>query len=167
MRHSLFALLLMLLAACALQEPMPVTPPPPLTIPPPPELTMTGSCDDNSALSDWLQFSIDYANQFASLVAEAGAKPAADMADDVVLMGRMRDVIAGVPTPDCAEPAQRMMIETMNRAIDRFLVYVNRDADNLDNIVAETLGQLDQISTIHDELMTRLDEQLQAQNSGS
>lgn len=166
MRACLYAVLSILLVACALQEPLPATLPPPLTIAPPPALTIAGSCDENRALADWLQFSIDYADQFATLVAETATKAVDKMADDVVLMGRMRDIIAGLPTPECAEPAQRMMMATMARAIGRFLAYINRESDSLGNMVAETLGQLDQIGVIHDDLMVRLETQLEAQNAG-
>jgi hypothetical protein len=167
MRHCLLISLIVFLSACALQEPLPVTLPPPLTIVPAPTLTLTGRCDENSDLADWLQFSMDYADQFATLVSETGVKAAGDMVDDVVMMGRLREVAARVPTPDCAEPAQRMMMTTMDRAIALFLAYTNREADSLDNVVAETLGQIDQISVIHDDLMQRLEAQLQAQNLGN
>ena len=167
MRCCCCVALLVLLSACALQEPLPVTSPPPLTIVPASALTLAGTCDENRDLADWLQFSLDYVAQFASLVSEAGAKSVGEIRDDVVMMGQLRELIAHLPTPDCAEPAQRMMMATMDEAISVFVAYVNREADGLGNIVAQTLGQIDQIGVIHDDLMQRLDGQLQTQNSSN
>lgn len=163
MRQCLLAVPLLLLTACALSEGLPATLPPPLTIAPGPALTAAGSCEDNRALSDWLQVSMDYAGRFATLVAEAGTRSTGDLYADVVMMGRMRAVVGEVATPDCAQPPQRMMMATMDRAIERFQAYVNGDADNLGNVVAETLGQIDQVGLVYAELLQRLEAQLQAQ----
>lgn len=167
MRMVRYFPLMLLLTACALGEGLPPTPAAPLTLEPPPDLTLVGDCNISSDLADWLQFSTYYAKEFTELVSETAAKSPGEMYADVILMGKMRADFSGVSAPDCAEPAHRMMVVTMTRAIDGFQAYVNGEADSLGNTVAEVLGQFDQLAAIQADLNRRLEAQLQAQQTNS
>ncbi len=155
----------LLLTACALGEGLPPTPITPLTLEPPPALTLAGDCNLSSDLADWLQFSTYYAQEFNDLVSAAASKPAGEMYADVELMGKLRADFSSVPAPDCAEPAHRLIVTTMTRAIDGFQPYINGEANSLGNTVAEILAQFDQIDAIQADLNRRLEEQLQAQQT--
>lgn len=165
-RRCLYVIPLLLLAACALGEGPSPTPHPPLTVGPPPTLTFSGDCTVSRELADWLQYSTYYVTRFTELMTQAGSKRVDEMYEDVLLMSRMRDDFGGVATPDCAEPAQRMIVVTMTRAVDNFQSYVNGEASSLGNAVAEALGQFDQVAVIQKDLNDRLEAQLNAQQTG-
>ena len=161
MRHWLLCGLVMLLSACALQEGPPATPPPPLTIAPPPTLSFAGSCNDSSTLSDWLHVSTFYVSEFSDLISNTAVKAPDEMYADVITMGQMRDIISQTVTPDCAEPAHRLMVRTMDEAIEGFQKLINGEADSLNDIVTVSLGQLGQVEVSHNELLAQLEAQLQ------
>ncbi|MBZ0301006.1 MAG: hypothetical protein K8J31_14760 [Anaerolineae bacterium] len=165
-RHCLLLIPMLLLTACALGEGPSPTPPPPLTVGPPPTLTFSGDCVVSRELADWLQYSTYYVTRFTELLTQAGSKRAGEMYEDVVMMSRMRDDFGGIATPDCAEPAQRLIVVTMTRAIESFQAYVNGESSSLDNTVAEALGQFDQVNVIQKDLNTRLEAQLREQQTG-
>jgi hypothetical protein len=52
--------------------------------------------------------------------------------------------------------------EFVKRAVDGFQAVINQDADNLGSTVAEVLGQLDRVIAMQNELMARLEIQLQS-----
>jgi hypothetical protein len=157
---GLCLLLWMLVAGCMPQAVG--TPPPPLTLTPPPTLTFTGSCADNRDLSDWLEYSTFYVEEFTKLVSVAAAKHIYETFDDVIMMSRMRADFSGVAAPDCAETAHQMIVRAMNRAVDGFQAVINQDADGLGSTVAEVLGQFDQAIALQNDLTARLETQLQA-----
>jgi hypothetical protein len=134
---------------------------PPLTIEPPPTLTFAGDCNVDRDLADWLEYSTFYAGEFVELVSAAAAKSAAEMYDDVALMGRMRADFSGVAAPDCAQAAQELMVGAMSRAVDGFQSFINRENSSLGSTVADTLGQFDRVIALQNELMSRLEAQLQ------
>jgi hypothetical protein len=154
------------LTACALAETPPPTTHPPLTLAPPPELAFAGDCNISSNLADWLLYSTYYVSEFTELVSAAAEKRAGEAYDDVLLMARMRDDYSTVATPDCAEPAQRMIVGTMTRAVQRFQAFVNGESRDLSATLRETLGQFDQVAAIQRDLNSRLESQLSQQQTG-
>jgi hypothetical protein len=163
----LLLILPFLVTACALQEAPPSTPLPPLTLLPPPALVLAGSCQVNRDLADWLQYATFYAEEYVRLVSAAAAKAPADMYDDVILLGQMRDDFSQVKTPDCAEPAQRLIVAAMTRAVEGFQAVINGDSSSLGSTVADVLAQFDQVALIQAELTARLEAQLREPSSGS
>lgn len=160
MRRLLLCIPIMFLTACALQEGPEATLPPPLTLAAPLPIVLEGDCNNNQNLADWLQFSTYYVGEFSELVTSTATKDPGAMYEDVVMMGRIRDVIGRTPAPDCAEAAHRMFIRAIDRAIEVFQATANRSVDGLGNIVAETLGQFDQVALVQAELTERLEVQL-------
>ncbi len=164
-RFFLLTALIALSAACALNEGPAPTALPPLTVPAAPTLTLEGDCNVNRDLANWLQFTQYHIGEFTNLVSTAATQGVGEMYDSVQLMGRIRQMVAERAVPDCGEPAQRMVVETMTRAIDGFQSHVNGDNVDLTALVAEVLAQFDQVALIYDELNTRLESQLQEETT--
>lgn len=167
MRHVIqycWVAVMLIVGACASEG---GTPLPPLTVSPPPTPNFTGDCASSRDLADWLQYSTFYVTDFARVMSEAAAKGKGDMYDDVILMGRMRADYGGIAAPDCAEAAHTVLVSAMSEAVSNFQAYINGEADSLGNTVAQVLGQLDEVSAIQTDLNTRLENQLQQQQTGS
>jgi hypothetical protein len=160
-RYGVWAVCTLFLAACALQEGPPITAPPPLTLEAPAPLRFEGDCNDNRDLANWLQFTNYQVGEFASLVSTTATLSPIEMRDQVQVLATMRQAVSQTAAPDCAEPAHRLVIETMNRAIEAFLARSNGEAVDLNQIIAEVLGQFDQIAVIYEDLNARLEAQLQ------
>jgi hypothetical protein len=160
MRRSLLVVPMILLSACALQEAPAPTLPPPLTLAAPPPIILEGNCDNNQNLADWLQFSTYYVGEFTGLVTLTATKDPSEMYDDVVMMSRIQDVVGRTPAPDCAEAAHRILMRAIEQAITDFQAIANHEKAGLGNIVAETLGQFDQVAVVQEELTQRLETQL-------
>ena len=91
-RFFLLTALIALSAACALSEGPAPTAPPPLTVPAAPTLTLSGDCNVNRDLANWLQFTQYHIGEFTDLVSTTATQSAADMYDNVELMGRIRQM---------------------------------------------------------------------------
>lgn len=158
-----------MMCGCALQEDAPFdagisstqTEPVPVLVPEiQPSLVLEGTCDDSHVLSNWLQFSMYYVDQFDAMLYDVSILPSDAMYDHVILLMRMRQVVADIPTPDCAEVAQRLLMRTMNNAIDVFVAIVNQERDDPGNIVAESSTQLEHVRLVQQELMAQLEAQI-------
>jgi hypothetical protein len=160
-RRAIWAITLIFLASCALNEGPPVTPPPPLTLEAPTSLQFEGDCNNNRDLANWLQFTAYHVGEFAKLVSMTATMGPIEMRENILALATKRETVAQTPAPDCAEPAHRLVIETMNRAIDAFQARTNGEPVDLSRIVAEILGQFDQIAIVYEDLNARLEAQLE------
>jgi hypothetical protein len=88
------------------------------------------------------------------------------MREPVVYMARLRDEASKVITPECAQPIQSLLVDAMNTAVTNFQAYSNNDLQDLGNIVAEIIGQVDRVIAAQNDLKTRLEGQFQTQTAG-
>lgn len=155
----------LLLAACALGDVPQPTAIPPVTLAAPPTAVFAGNCEGTEELNSWLQ-AMDFlvaeyqatVNSMANLTREA-------MRERVIHMARVRDEASKTVTPDCAQDIQRLLLDSMNTAVSHFQAYANGDLDDLGNIVAEIVGQIDRVVAAQNDLKSRLEAQFQSQRS--
>lgn len=163
-KRGLWLLLPIMLAACALGDvPNQVTAPPPLSIPPAPSLILEGSCDTTRDLELWLQITTGSLADFQTTMNAAAAKTGAQAYEDTITMAQIRDSASIVPTPDCANDAQLQLTDTMNKAVDAFQNYVNGQTSNISSTVAELNSQFDQVIAAQNDLLARMNTQIQSQ----
>lgn len=158
LRNCLIALSLFILAACAIAD-APAGTPIPITLQPPPTSVFAGDCSQTQGLDTWAQASEFFVAEFMKSVNTAATQSREAMHDTVIYMSKVRDGASEVVTPDCAQDAQKMMIDGMNKAVDSFQAYANGDVSSLGNIVAEIIGELDRVVARQDELKAQLESQ--------
>jgi hypothetical protein len=159
-------MMVILLAACALGDAPGTTTAPPVTLNAPPTLVFAGDCEGTEELNMWLQ-SMDFlvpeflntVNSMANLTREA-------MRERVIHLAGIRDQASEVATPDCAQHVQLLLTEAMNTAVTNFQAYANGDLQDLGNIVAEIIGQIDRVIAAQNDLITQLEEKFQQQRTG-
>lgn len=155
-------LLLTILAGCALGDAPGATELPPVTLNVPPTLMFAGDCEGTQELNDWLQ-SMDFlVPEFLNALNSTVGLTREAMRARVIYMARLRDDASKVSTPECAQPIQLLLVEAMNSAVNNFQAYANGDLQDLGNIMAEIIGQLDRVIAAENDLKTRLEEQFQA-----
>lgn len=158
--------LFILLAACALGDAPPATTSAPITLAAPPTMVFEGNCEGTEELNTWLQSTdfmvaefLNSVNSMANLTREA-------MRERVLHMAKVRDEASKVVTPDCAAHIQLLLVEAMNTAVASFQGFANGDLQDLGNIVAEIIGQVDRVIAAQNDLKTQLEQQFQSQRSG-
>lgn len=164
-RLSTSVTVLLLLAGCALGDVgQPPTLPPPITIAPPPTAVFEGTCAQTPALDAWLQSTATFLlPEFMTTLSAAANKSRAEVYEDVLRLARLRDAASGRPTPDCATELQLMLMDVMNTAVDRLQAYANGEVVNFSEAAAEAIAQLEQVTALQNELISRLEAQYQAE----
>jgi hypothetical protein len=157
---SLIVMSLLLLTACAIGDVPPGTPVP-ITLEAPPTVIFSGDCSQTVGLDTWAQASEFFVAEFMKSVNTAATQTREAMHDTVIYMARVRDEASKVVTPDCAQDAQVMLIDSMNKAVNNFQAYANGDIASLGNIIAEIIGELDRVIARQDELKGQLETQYQ------
>jgi hypothetical protein len=163
--RCLIAFLLVLLAACTVDETSQSTPPPPITLEPPPEITLSGTCDETSALEGWLQTTSFALSSFITTMNTTAGQERAAMYENIQALAALRDSSAAAVVPDCAVGTQLRMVDAMNRAVAAFQSFFNGDQDGLGSTIGDVSAQLDQIIAEQSELIARLESQFNQQNS--
>lgn len=153
------------LTACALGDVAPPTPPPPITLAPPPTAVFEGACAQTPVLDAWLQSTATFlVPEFMTTLNEAALKQRAEVYADVMRMARLRDAATDRPTPDCATELQLMLMDAMNTAVNRFQAYANGENVNIEEAAAGVIAQLEQITALQNELISRLEAQYRAEH---
>ncbi|MBZ0279686.1 MAG: hypothetical protein K8L97_03020 [Anaerolineae bacterium] len=153
-----------LLAACAIGDvPNQVTAPPQLTIPAAPTLNLAGNCNNTRELEMWLQITTQLVSDFQTTMNTAAAKTASNAYEDVLRLSKLRESAYQVAAPDCAADAQVQLTDTMSKAVDAFQAYVNGQSTSVATIITELNGQFDQVITVQDDLLARMNAQIQTQ----
>lgn len=157
---TLAGVLVFVLTACALGDVGQPTPPPPITLAPPPTPAFEGQCVQTAALDAWLQGTATFlVPEFMAVLAEASRQPSAQVYDSVFRMARLRDAASERPTPDCATELQLILLDAMNTAVDRFQAFANGEAVNIGETAAAVTAQLEQVTALQNELISRLEAQ--------
>lgn len=150
----------LVLAACASSQSQ-ETPPPPLTLSAPPTSQFSGTCDITPELEAWLQTTTFMRDDFLQLLDSAANKHRSDAYMDVMTMVDTRDKVSGMTVPDCANEAQLLLLDAMNKAIEAFQTFVNGQSVDLNAAVADAKKRIGVVQVIQDELMKRMDDQYQ------
>lgn len=158
--------LLILLAACTVDESSQFTPPPPMTLNPPPEITLSGTCDQASTLEGWLQTTSFALNDFIATMNTTAGQERAEMYGNILKLAALRDSTAVAAVPDCALNTQLRMVDAMNMAVATFQGYFNGDLASLGNTIGDVSAQLDQAIAEQEGLIVRLEGQFAEQNNG-
>lgn len=164
LRLCLVGMFGLILAACAIGDAPPSTPMP-ITLEAPPPTVFAGDCSQTQGLDTWAQASEFFVAEFMKSVNTAATQTREEMHDTVLHMSQVRNEASKVVTPECAQDAQTMLIESMNKAVDNFQAFANGDVASLGNIVAEIIGELDRVVARQNELKAQLEAQYQ--NPGS
>jgi hypothetical protein len=152
------------LAACALGDVAPPTPAPPITLAPPPTAVFSGECAQTPALDAWLQGTATFlVPEFMTTLTEAASKSSAQVYDNVLRMARLRDAASDRPTPDCAVELQLLLLDAMNTAVDSYLAFANGETVNIGETTASVMTQLEQVTALQNELISRLEAQYRAE----
>lgn len=151
-------------AACAPGDTTPPTAAPPITLAPPPAVVFDGECAQTPALDAWLQSTATFLlPEFTTTLTDAASKSATQVYDSVLRMARLRDAASDRPTPDCAAGLQLLLLDAMNTAVDSFQAYANGEAVSISETTAGVMAQLEQVTVLQNELISRLDAQYSAQ----
>lgn len=161
MRRIILLMLPVMLAACALGDVSNPTPAPPLTLMPPPELRFEGDCNYTPSLEMWLQITTRLANDYLQLIKEAAVKNKAEMREAVLTLASLRDTTNQAVTPECAVDAQIILSDAMNTGVTTLQAYINGDRADLGSVVNDVTAQLEQAITIQNELILRMETQIQ------
>lgn len=152
----LWIVLIVLCAGCQVTD-RPAVNLPPLTVSPPPELIYGGTCDDADTLETWLQTTGFQQRDFVDLMRGGVDKTPDDLYFDVEQMARLRDRIAALTAPDCAEELHATVIETMNAVIVDYQAYVNEvEGINLATVISRFEPQFIVLAEQQNELIQRL-----------
>ena len=155
---------LLILTACALgNAPSSATTIPPVTLAVPPTMVFAGDCEGTEELNNWLQSTDFLVSEFLTTLNGMMSLNREDMRAQVLHLGKVREEANKVVTPDCAQAIQLLMVEAMDTAVTNFQAYANNDLQDLGNIVAEVIGQVDRVIAAQNDLKTRLEEQFAAQ----
>lgn len=158
--------LVLVLAGCALGDAPPVTTIPPVTLAVPPTLVFAGDCEGTEELNSWLQSTDFLVTEFLTTINSTVGLSREALRERVLHLGKVRDEASKVVTPDCAQPVHLLLVEAMNTAVSNFQAYANGDLQDLGNIVAEIIGQVDRVIAAQNDLKTRLEAQFQALRQG-
>jgi hypothetical protein len=125
-----------------------------------------GSCDDMESLEGWAQTAFFLTRDFTASLNTAGQAGRGEMTEHVLKMADLRNAMANKPTPDCAVEAQNQLLMVMNEAVDTFQAYHNGELANLGSAVSDYNARIDQARALQDELIIRLNQQLEAAGLG-
>jgi hypothetical protein len=153
----------LLLAACAMTDVSNTTPPPALTLNAPPSLNFSGTCDQTKELEDWLQITTGLVTKFQTKMNEVAGMNRNDAYPPTLELVAMRDSSYSVMTPDCATDLELSLSDAMNRAVLALQEYVNGASSDISSAVAQANTQFDQITASQNELIQRLQTQIQTQ----
>ena len=162
----LFGAITLVAAGCAINDSPPRPQDPPITLKAPAPLVQEGTCDVTVALEGWLQVTVPVRQQFQSRLSEAAAKNAADVHDDTLYLAGLLDTVARTHTPDCGTEVQSILTSSMSGAVRALQGYFNHTlSGDLNSALAEPIKGLSQVTAIQNELITRMKNQYQLENS--
>lgn len=154
-------LMALLVSACAVANIPDATDSPPITLEAPPTPVVGGNCEVSSDLEQWLQAVYYIRTDFSSTMNNAANQTRSQMYDEVLYLVELRNAVSARPAPDCAVNLQQALVATMQEIIETFQAYANGDLENLGNRVTEFNARLDQITAMQDQLVIRLEDQIE------
>ena len=159
-------LLPIMLAACAINDSGTKLNVPPITLNAPAALVVEGNCNITGELEAWLQVTVPTREEFQSRLEEAAAKNAEDVRDDTLYLAGLRDTVAKTHTPDCGAEIQGVLVKAMVGGVEAIQAYFNHTLpSDLNTALAEPRKGLSQVTSIQNDLITRMKSQYQLENN--
>lgn len=161
-RITVSLLIVLVLAGCALADVPTENTPPALTVMAPSALVFTGNCETTRTLEGWLQITTRLLADFQTTLNEAAVRQPAEAYASAAQLIALRDAAHQAAAPDCAADAHRQMTAAMNDALALLQAYINGDQADISANLADVNARLDAAAAAQNDLLARLNLQLQA-----
>jgi uncharacterized coiled-coil protein SlyX len=158
LRAVALAVCVVVLGACAAAS-TDSTPISPVTAPAQPTPILTGVCTTLSELESWAQDAQFFRDEFILTLNLLKDLRRAEMANDFARLIELRDGLAALPAPDCAQDAHLIMLTAMNSAIGSYQTYINGASEDVNSAITQVRTELDTAQAILQTLIERLSQQ--------